>query len=262
MELGLTGKRALVTAASRGLGRAAALSLGREGARVALASRNTAALEEVAADIAAQGGPEAFPLAMDVTDPAQVEAGVAAAVARFGGLDILVANGPGPAAGGFSDLDLDAWRRALDEVVISMVALAQQVVPVMRAGGGGRILFITTVGVKVVQPKMVLSNATRLAVLGLAKTLSEEFGADDILVNALCPGPIATDRMRELIADTQARENLSESQAEAVWLDEVPLGRMGRPEDFGDLVAVLCSQAGAFVTGAALAVDGGKSRAY
>lgn len=261
MELGLTGKRALVTAASRGLGRAAALSLGREGARVALASRNIAALHRVAADIAERGGPEAFPLAMDVTDPAQVEAGVAAAVARFGGLDILVANGPGPAAGGFSDLDLDAWRRALDDVVISMVALAQQVVPVMRAGGG-RILFVTTVGVKVVQPKMVLSNATRLAVLGLAKTLSEEFAADNILVNVLCPGPIATDRMRALIADTQARENLTESQAEAVWLDQVPLGRMGRPEDFGDLVAVLCSRASSFVTGAALAVDGGKSRAY
>jgi len=262
MELGLTGKRALVTAASRGLGRAAALSLGREGARVALASRSTAALDEVAASIAAQGSPEALPLVMDVTDPAQVEAGVKAAVAQFGGLDILVANGPGPAAGSFSELDLDAWRRALDEVVISMVALAQQVVPVMRAGGGGRILFVTTVGVKVVQPKMVLSNATRLAVLGLAKTLSEEFAPDNILVNALCPGPIATDRMRELIADTQARENLTESQAEAVWLDEVPLGRMGRPEDFGDLVAMLCSQAGSFVTGAALAVDGGKSRAY
>ena len=262
MELGLTGKRALVTAASRGLGRAAALSLGREGARVALASRSIAALDEVAASIAAQGSPEALPLVMDVTDPAQVEAGVKAAVAQFGGLDILVANGPGPAAGSFSELDLDAWRRALDEVVISMVALAQQVVPVMRAGGGGRILFVTTVGVKVVQPKMVLSNATRLAVLGLAKTLSEEFAPDNILVNALCPGPIATDRMRELIADTQARENLTESQAEAVWLDEVPLGRMGRPEDFGDLVAMLCSQAGSFVTGAALAVDGGKSRAY
>ncbi len=251
-----------MTAASRGLGRASALSLGREGARVAIASRDLPALEKLAAEIEAGGETEAFPLRMDLVDTASIVSGVAAAVDRWGGLDILVANGPGPASGPFVSIDLEAWKTALNETVLSMVSLAQAVVPVMRAGGGGRIVFITTVGAKVTQPNMVLSNATRLAIVGIAKTLSIELAADNVLVNSLCPGPIATDRMKDLIADTKARGNLSDAEAEAVWLDEVPLGRMGRPEDFGDIVAVLCSDIASFVTGAAIAVDGGKSRTY
>jgi 3-oxoacyl-[acyl-carrier protein] reductase len=262
MQLGLAGKRALVTAASRGLGRASALSLGREGARVAVASRNLPALEGLAREITSAGDAVAFPLHMNIADAASVASGVAAVADRWGGVDILVANGPGPASGPFDSIDLETWRTALNETVLSMVNLAQAVIPVMRAGGGGRIVFITTVGVKVTQPGMVLSNATRLAIVGIAKTLSIELAPDNILVNALCPGPIATDRMKELIADTKARGNLSDEEAEAVWLDEVPLGRMGRPEEFGDIVAVLCSDVASFVTGAAIAVDGGKSRTY
>lgn len=262
MNLGLAGKRALVTAASRGLGHASARSLGREGVRVAVASRNLPALQKTAREIEAGGAAEALPLAMDLSDPASVAAAVDAVVGRWGGIDILVANGPGPVSGPFLSFDLDTWRTALDETVLSMVGLARTVIPVMRDGGGGRIVFITTVGVKVMQPNMVLSNATRLAIVGIAKTLSIELAADNILVNALCPGPIATDRMKELIAETKARDDLSDAEAEAVWLDEVPLGRMGRPEDFGDIVAVLCSDIASFVTGAAIAVDGGKSRAY
>lgn len=251
-----------MTAASRGLGRASALSLGREGARVAVASRDLPALEKLAAEIETGADAEAFPIRMDLVDTASIASGVAAAADRWGGLDVLVANGPGPASGPFVSIDLETWRTALNETMLSMVCLAQAVIPVMRSGGGGRIVFITTVGAKVTQPNMVLSNATRLAIVGIAKTLSIELAPDNILVNALCPGPIATERMKELIAETKARGDLSDAEAEAVWLDEVPLGRMGRPEDFGDIVAVLCSDIASFVTGAAIAVDGGKSRAY
>jgi len=262
MNLDLSQKRALVTAASRGLGRASAISLAREGARVALASRDLAAVEGVADGIQTTAAAQPFPLVMDLGDRDSIAQGVARVAERFGGLDILVANGPGPAAGPFLSIDLDTWEDTLRETVLAMAALTRAVVPVMQRDGGGQILFVTTVGVKVVQPNMVLSNASRMAVLGMAKTLSLELAPDNILVNALCPGPIATDRMKELIQSTQERENLTGAEAEAVWLDEVPLGRMGRPEDFGDLVAVLCSRVASYVTGAALAVDGGKSRAY
>jgi 3-oxoacyl-[acyl-carrier protein] reductase len=262
MDLGLTGKRALVTAASRGLGRASAVSLAREGARVAVASRNPAALDEVVAAIDSAGGPAAMAVEMDIGDGDSIDRGVAQVADAFGGLDILVGNTPGPPSGPFLAIDRETWRRAFDTTIHPMADLARAVLPLMQEAGGGRIIFITTVGVKIVQPEMVLSDATRLAITGLAKSLALEFAADDILVNSLCPGPIATDRYHELIAATRDRHGLSEEEAEAVWLDEVPVGRAGRPEDFGDLVAVLASGAASFVTGAAIAVDGGKSRAY
>lgn len=261
MDLRLTGKRALVTAASRGLGRASALSLGREGANVAIASRSLPALEEIAREIGAAGQQRTLPIAMDLLDPDSVQAGVDTVSDRWGGIDILVANGPGPASGPFMSIDLDGWRAALECTVIAMAGLARAAIRVMP-DTGGRVIFVTTVGVKVTQPNMVLSDATRLAVVGMAKGLSVELAPRNILVNALCPGPIATDRMRELIEATRVRESLDEDAATAVWLNEVPLGRMGRPEDFGDLVAVLASGPASFMTGAAVAVDGGKSRAY
>ena len=261
MDLRLTGKRALVTAASQGLGRASALSLAREGANVALASRSLPALEEIASGIDADGQERTMPIAMDLLDPDSVQAGIDAVTARWGGIDILVANGPGPASGPFMSIDLDGWRAALESTVIAMAGLARAAIRVMPETGG-RIIFVTTVGVKITQPNMVLSDATRLAIIGMAKALSVELAPRDILVNALCPGPIGTDRMRELIEATRVREGLDDDAATAVWLNEVPLGRMGRPEDFGDLVAVLASGPASFMTGAAVAVDGGKSRAY
>ena len=127
---------------------------------------------------------------------------------------------------------------------------------------GTGVLDITTVGVKMVQPEMVLSDATRLALTGLAKSLSLEHARDNILVNSLCPGPIATDRFTDLIEATKARRGLGKAEAEQVWLQEVPLARAGLPRDFGDLVAVLASEVASFVTGQAIAVDGCKSRAY
>lgn len=262
MDLGLRGKRALVTAASRGLGRASARALALEGARVAPTSRSAEAMQGLAAEIAATSSGEALPLAMDLLDPVSIEQGVRTVVDRWGGIDILVGNTPGPASGPFVSIDPGTWREAIDMTIMAMVNLLRPVIPVMRAGGGGRILLITTVGVKIAQPHMVLSNATRLAILGIAKTLSIELAADNILVNAICPGPIDTDRMTELVAATSRQRNISEKEAEAIWLDEVPLARMGRAEDFGKLVAMLVSDVSSYVTGAALAVDGGKSRAY
>jgi len=262
MDLGLAGKRALVTAASRGLGRAAALALAGEGVRVAVAGRRRAVLDALADEMRETGAADAMALTMDLTRPEAIGAGVAAVGEAWGGIDVMVGNTPGPPSGRFVDIDRAAWEHAIAETLMAMVDLSRAVVPVMRAGGGGRILFITTVGVKAVQPEMVLSDSLRLAIVGLAKSMALELAGDGILVNCLCPGPIATDRMDELVAATMARDGLDRPAAEARWLADVPLGRMGRAEDFGALVAMLASAQASFLTGATIAVDGGKSRTY
>lgn len=262
MDLGLRNKRALVTAASRGLGLASARALGAEGARVAMTARSVDSLTCEAETIARTGRTETLPLTMDLRDPASIARSVDDMLNRWGGIDILIANTPGPEAGPFVSIDRGTWQAALDMTLMPVIDLMQRVIPSMRANGGGRILCITTIGVKTAQPSMVLSNATRLAITGVAKTLSVELAGDNILVNTLCPGPIDTDRMVSLIDATQKEKGLSREGAEAIWLDEVPLRRMGRAEDFGKLAAVLVSDAASYVTGAAVAVDGGKSRAY
>lgn len=262
MDLGLRNKRALVTAASRGLGLAAARALGAEGARVAMTARSADSLACEAKGIAEVGNTEALPLTMDLCDPDSIAKGVDEVLQRWGGIDILIANTPGPAAGPFISIDRATWRTALDMTLMPVIDLMQRVIPSMRANGGGRILCITTIGVKTAQPSMVLSNATRLAITGVAKTASIELAADNILINTLCPGPIDTERMVNLIDATQKEKGVSREAAEAIWLDEVPLRRMGRTEDFGKLAAVLVSDAASYVTGAAVPVDGGKARNY
>jgi 3-oxoacyl-[acyl-carrier protein] reductase len=261
MDLGLRGKRALVTAASRGLGLATARALGAEGAKVALGARNASRLVSMADEIAASGQTEALAVDLDLSDIKSIQAAVQTVTERWGGIDILVVNTGGTDAGPFLSIDRKQWTDAINNTIMPAVDVLHAVLPGMKTGGGS-VVFITTVGVKVAQPSMVLSNATRLAITGIAKTLSVELAADNILVNSICPGPIDTDRMMDLVNATVSERNISQSEAEAVWLNEVPLGRMGRAEDFGKLVAVLVSNTASFVTGAAFAVDGGKSRAY
>lgn len=262
MDLGLKGKRALVTAASRGLGRESALALAGEGARVAVASRNFEALEVLVGELRAAGAPDAMPVAMDLRDPETIAVGVDAVAERFDGLDIVVGNTGGPKSGPFLDITLEDWRTATADTLFSMVELSRRSVPLLKSAGGGRVVFITTVGVKIVQPDMVLSDSLRLAIVGLAKSMSHELASDNILVNCLCPGPIATERMEELISASMEQKGLARAEAEALWYDEVPMRRAGRPEDFGAMVAVLASEKASFITGTAIAIDGGKSRAY
>lgn len=262
MDLGLNNKRALVTAASRGLGRASALALAGEGVRVAVASRNVAALEKLVEELRAAGAPDAMAVSMDLSKPEEIASGVAAVAERFEGLDIVVGNTGGPKSGPFLGITLAKWKAAADETLFAMVELSRRTVPLLKAAGGGRIIFITTVGVKIVQPDMVLSDSLRLAVVGLAKSISHELASDGILVNCLCPGPIATERMEHLIEASMEQKGLSRADAEALWYDEVPMGQAGRPEDFGAMVAVLASEKASYVTGTAIAIDGGKSRAY
>lgn len=262
MDLGLSGKRALITAASRGLGRASALALAAEGARIAVAGRNVAGMDELLAELRAAGAAEAVAVEIDLSRRETLVPGVEAAVAKLGGLDIFVANTGGPEAGPFLSIKREGWEAALNESLLPLVDLCHAVLPEMQKNQWGRIIFVTTVGVKVVQPNMVLSDSVRLAVVGLAKSLSIEFAHEGIMVNCLCPGPFATDRMEYLVQSSMDREGLSRADAEKLWLAEVPTGKFGDPKDFGAIVATLASERAGFITGTAIALDGGKSRAY
>jgi 3-oxoacyl-[acyl-carrier protein] reductase len=199
---------------------------------------------------------------LDLAQPGAIESAVPRVVEHWGALHILVANAPGPPSGTVADVSVGEWQRAIDVNVLSMVRLTKAALPVMKAQGDGRINYITTIGVRTAQPAMVLSNSTRLAIVGLAKTLSLEVARDGILVNVFAPGPIATDRMDELITQTMERNGTGRSEAESQWLEEVPLGRMGQPHDLASVVALLSSPRCSFTTGAVISVDGGKSRAY
>lgn len=261
MDLQLAGRVALVTAASRGLGRACAVALASEGMKVAIAARDTEALAALAREIDAGLG-EALPIELDLARDGSVEAAVAKVLDVWGTIHVLVANAPGPPPGPVESLTVEQWRAALDVNVIAMVRLTQAVLPTMRAQRDGRIHYITTIGVRTAQENMVLSNATRLATLGLAKTLALEVASDNVLVNVIAPGPIATDRMTELFAATARQQNLTEEEARALWIDEVPLGRMGEPDDLATMVALLSSPRCSFITGAVIPIDGGKARGY
>lgn len=261
MDLGLAGRVALVTAASRGLGRACALALAAEGMRVAVAARDVEALGRLAAEI--DDGPgEALLLPLDLADADAPARAVEAVVERWGALHALIANAPGPPSGRVLDLDDDQWERALELNVLSTVRLTRAAARVMVGQRDGRIIYISTIGVRTAQPDMVLSNATRLAVLGLAKTLSLEVAEHNVLVNVVAPGPIEGDRMDDLFAQTAERLGMSLDAARAVWIDEVPLRRMGSPDDVAAMVTLLSSPRCGFTTGAVIPVDGGKARGY
>lgn len=262
MDLGLRGKRALITAASRGLGRATALALAAEGAAIAVAGRNTAAMDDLLEELMKAGAHSATAVEIDLSKRRTLTTGVEAAVQALGGIDIFVANTGGPESAPFLGVKREGWEDALNESLLPLVDLCHLILPYMQANQFGRIVFVTTVGVKIVQPNMVLSDSIRLAIVGMAKSLSIEFADQGITVNCLCPGPFATDRMEYLVSSSMERDQLSREDAEAVWLDEVPVGKFGDPADFGAMVALLASQRGGFITGTAIALDGGKSRAY
>lgn len=262
MDLKLQGRRALVTAASRGLGKAAALALAKEGASVAVAGRDKARVDALAAELRSAGAADAIGIVLDLSQPEGFAASVDEVVSRFGGLDIFVGNTGGPASGPFLGIPRQEWQRALDSTLLPLVDMCHLVLPHIQKSEAGRIVFVTTVGVKIVQPNMVLSDSIRLAMVGLAKSLSIEFAEDGVTVNCLCPGPFKTDRMEDLIKASMERDNIDRAAAEEIWLEEVPMRIFGDPDDFGATIAFLCSPHGRFTTGTAITLDGGKSRAY
>jgi 3-oxoacyl-[acyl-carrier protein] reductase len=260
MDLGLHDKVALVGGSSRGLGKASALALAREGARVTVCARNQEQLDATAAEIRERTRAEVLALAADLAAAEGVEQVVAATVERFGRLDVLVANSGGPAPGKFGDLDDDAWRRGFEVVTLSFVRFVRAALPHMRAGGWGRIVAIQSSSVKEPVPFLDLSNGIRPGVAGLVKALAGDLAADGITINLVLPGTFLTGRIHPGLEDEPDELDPTLQQELAPLAQNIPMGRLGHPRELGNVVAFLASEPASYITGAAYQVDGGKIR--
>ncbi|GGO76950.1 SDR family oxidoreductase [Nonomuraea cavernae] len=249
MDLGIKGKVALVTGGSAGIGLAAAKSLAREGCDVCVSARDPERLADAVVELQEFGGVVHAVLA-DVEDPEAAARLAAETREVLGPVDILVANAGGPPAGRFVDASLAEWDVAIQRNLLGTVRLIHAVLPEMRSRGWGRIVTITSRSVREAIDGLALSNATRSAVAGIVRTLAREVGGDGVLVNNVLPGPIDTQRMRELSGRLDSSANGA----------DVPVGRIGRPEEVGDVVAFLASERASYVNGISMLVDGGASR--
>lgn len=261
MDLGLQGKVALVAGASRGMGRASALALAGEGARLALAARGSAALDETAADAEALGA-EAATWAIDLTDADAVRALVHSVVERFGRIDVAVhAIGLVEPSEGILDADDDLWHRHSESVLMSAVRLCREVVPVMKAAGGGSIVLISAMSVRRGIPRLAHYSSFKAALAHFTKSLAREFARDGIRANAVLPGIIASEDVADHVARARAERGLTEAQ----YVDEANeryggvtfADRLGRPDEVGAVVAFLASERASYVNGAWINVDGG-----
>ena len=256
MDLGLTGKVALVTAASKGMGKASAMGLAAEGAKVVMCARTESDLKDAAEEIRAKTKAEVLAMPADVTKKDDVAALVDRAVKTFGHVDILVANAGGPPRGYFEDMTDEQWQGAFDVSLLSVVRLVRAVLPSMKARRWGRILTIQSVSVKQPIPELLLSNAVRPGVAGMMKTLAGQLGKDGITVNTVCPGKIMTDRF----LGGQKISGLTREEYVARAVEDVPVGRVGTPEEFANVIVFLASERASYVTGVSVQVDGGLVR--
>lgn len=257
MDLGLKGKVAFVAAASKGLGRAVAEELAREGSSLVLCARNAENLNLVAGQIAETSGVSVMPVAADVSNAEDIARAVQSGIEKFGRIDILVTNAGGPPAGRFEDLSREMWEAATRLTLNSVLELTRAVLPGMKERGWGRILNITSIAVKQPVDNLMLSNSLRAAVTGFARTLANEVATDGITVNNILPGYTRTERMEELARAASAREGISEAEASAKWEAEIPMKRLGEPREFAALAAFLVSERASYITGTSIPVDGG-----
>jgi 3-oxoacyl-[acyl-carrier protein] reductase len=257
MDLGLKNRVALVAASSQGIGRATAEGFAAEGCRVAMCARNSQTLQAAADKIRKEYGVEVLAEAFDVTDAAAVGRFVAAVVQKFGTVDICVTNAGGPPAKGFLAASLDEWQRALEMNFLSTVYFAREVIPHMQRQRWGRIITLTSITTKQPVADLVLSNAARAAVVGLVKSLANEFGKDGILVNNVGPGFTATDRLKELAKTRAAASGKTEQDLFEGWAADAPLKRLGQPREVAETIVWLASERASYITGQTVLVDGG-----
>jgi len=257
MNLGLKGKVALVAASSQGIGRATAEAFAAEGCCVAMCARNQQALQSAAEKIRQDYKVEVIAEAFDVRDAAAVKRFVAQVANTFGSVDICVINGGGPPAKGFLSTNLEDWQHAINVNFLSNVYFAREVIPHMQKKRWGRIITITSITTKQPVADLVLSNAVRAAVVGLVKSLANEFGKDGILVNNVGPGFTATDRLKELAASRSSASGKSQQEIFDSWAADAPLQRLGEPREVADTIVWLASEAASYITGQTVLVDGG-----
>lgn len=256
MDLGLKGKVAFVAASSRGLGAAIAEGLAAEGAHIVCCAR-TPEIHEKAAALASRYGVEAIGIEADVSIPADVTRAVGAAIKRFGQVDILVTNAGGPPPGPFESHTPEAWDKAIALNLSSVVNLVRAALPGMKARRWGRILNVTSIAVKQPVDNLILSNSVRAAVTGFARTLANEVAPFNVTVNNLLPGYTRTERLDQLAAANAAAKGVSKEAAFEAWEQQIPMGRVGEPQEFAALATFLASERASYITAQSIAVDGG-----
>jgi 3-oxoacyl-[acyl-carrier protein] reductase len=257
MESGLRNRVAIVAASSQGIGRATAEAFAAEGCRVAMCARSQAPLEAAAEQIRQQYNVDVLSQTVDVTSEGAVHKFVEAVASKFGRLDICVTNAGGPPAKGFLAASVEEWRKAIDSNFLSTVYFAREVIPHMQKKRWGRIITITSITTKQPVSDLVLSNAVRAGVVGLVKSLANEFGKDGILVNNVGPGFTATDRLKELAKARSTASGKSQQEIFDEWAVDAAQKRIGEPREVADTIVWLASERASFITGQTILVDGG-----
>jgi 3-oxoacyl-[acyl-carrier protein] reductase len=261
MDLGLKGRVAIVTAASTGLGKATAMELAAEGARLVISSRREYELRSAADEIKSSTGADILAIAGDVTDEDHVRELVSETTKEFGSVDIVVANAGGPPAGFFDDFSAEHYRQAVELNLISTINLCRVAVPHMRKRGRGRIVAITSIAAKQPVENLILSNTARAGVLGFMKSLSQQVASEGITVNTVCPGYHLTERLKSLSSQIAQKEGVSVEDVYARWAASTPMKRIGDPAEFAAVVTFLCSGRASYLTGTVIQIDGGAYRA-
>jgi len=260
MNIRLDGRTALVGGSSTGLGLAIAEGLAEAGANLVLCARTAATLDAAAAGIKEMGA-EVLAVPTDLTRVEDIDVLATQALDMFGTIDILVNNAGGPPSGPFDDLPEESWRHAFDLTLMSAVELTRRLLPAMRAQKWGRIINVTSTSVKQPINGLMLSNSLRSAVVGWAKTLANEVGPDQVLINNVCPGHTTTNRLEELAQAVSSRQGISVAEVYASWEQLSPLQRLGKPYELANLVVFLASDKASYINGTTIAVDGGRQQA-
>lgn len=257
MDLGIKGRVAVVCAASKGMGRASALQLAREGAHLTIFSRDADRINHVAEEIRTATGAVVLAMAADVTKTDDMKSVVAATVKKFGTIHILVNNSGGPPPGVMDDFTPAEWENAVRSHLISPINWCREVIPIMKKQTWGRIVNITSISVKQPVDGLILSNTARAGFVGFVKTIARELAPDNVLVNNVCPGTVLTDRIRELAMKQARMADITIAEVFDHMESNIPMKRMGKPEEVANLVAFLASEAAAYMTGTTILVDGG-----
>ncbi len=262
MDLGLKGRVAFVVGGSKGLGRATAHTLAREGASVAICARNETELQRAAEEIASETHARVVPIVADVSQKEDIARAIAKTVETLGALHIVVANSGGPPPGTFEELSEDDWKQAIDVVLLSTARLVREALPHMKHAGWGRVVVITSTSTREAIPGLLLSNVTRPAIVGLCKTLARELGGYGITVNNVGPGQFDTERLGKLHERQARASSLGVDEVRRRAVAQIPLGRLGAPEELARMVAFVASDAGSYLNGQTILLDGGKTPAY
>jgi 3-oxoacyl-[acyl-carrier protein] reductase len=260
MDLGLKNKVALVAAASQGLGKATAMALAAEGAKLVICSRSEASIHNTAEEIRSKTGTTVVPVAADVSKKEDIKRFVDAAVKQFGTVHVLVNNAGGPPAGHVLTMTDEEWEKGVQLTLMSVVRLVREVLPHMERQKWGRIITIVSIAAKQPINELLISSTLRPGLLGLSKVLSNQYAKDNITVNTVCPGLVLTKRQEELSVSRAAEKKMTFEEYLAESAKAIPAGRLGKPEEIGNVVAFLASEQASFVTGVNLLVDGGAAR--